>query len=702
MHKPLFILTMLSLALGLAPAACTSPSTKSPVKAEAPLIEKSTMTIADGRLNQVILNNFGRLSDPQLSPDGQQVLYGVSYTSIEQNKSNRELFIIQADGSNNHRITESPKSENNARWYGQRILFLTGGQLWVMDADGQNRTRITGTEQAISEFTLSPTQDKILFVSNVPSGHRPTDINPTLDKATGRYIDQLMYRHWDCFVEEIPHSFVANFDGKRLSEVTDLLEGQPFELPTLPFGGIGELAWSPDGKHIAYSCRKLTDVAYATSTNTDIFVRDLATGTEQNVTEGMMGYDTAPQYAPDGAYLVWCSMERDGYEADKNRLFCMDLATGQKRDLTADFPYNVESITFKPDGKGLYFTSCALGVTQLFEVSLPLGTIRQVTNGRDVSCGSLTIARKADGKDVLIGTIVSLSMPSELASIDPETGAYTQITFENKHLLDQLTMGRVEERWITTTDQKKMLTWVIYPPHFDANKKYPMMLFCAGGPQSTLSQGWSYRWCHQVLAANDYIVILPNRRGTTAFGQEWCEQISGDYAGQNMRDYLSAVDAMTKEPFVDKARVGASGASYGGYSIYYLAGHHDKRFAAFVAHAGIFNTEHMYMETEEIWFPHWDNGGAPWDTNPVATRHYAQSPHKSILKWDTPILITAGELDYRVPVDQAMSAFNAAKLVGVPAEMLLFPDENHWILKPQNSIMWHDVYIAFLNKYLKP
>ncbi len=666
-----------------------------------PIIQKNTVTLSGDLLDPMVLNSFGRVSDPQVSPDGTKILYGVSYTSVEQNKSNRELFVMDLNGQNNRQITRSSKSESNARWLDNNtILFLSGGKLWKMDATGSEAEEIKGTDRPVSEFSLSPKRDRILFISNVKSGIKPTDRYPDLDKASGRIINDLMYRHWDCFVEEIPHSFLASFNGKSLDNVTDILEGLPYDLPTLPFGGIGELCWSPDGTKIAYSCRKLTGVAYAVSTNTDIYLYDVATGAEENLSAGMMGYDTAPVFSPCGKYLVWCSMERDGYEADKNRLMLYSFEDKSIKDLTANFKYNISSASWKTGGEGLYITSCAEGITHVFELNPQNGSFRQITTGR-YDCDPVQQVISPDGVEQLIGSYMSLSMPAELVSINPVSGEYTQLSFENKHILDQLTMGEVEERWITTTDKKKMLTWIIYPPHFDPSRKYPMVLFCAGGPQSALSQSWSYRWCHQLIAANDYIVILPNRRGTTAFGQEWCEQISGDYAGQNMQDYLTAVDHMKREPFVDGKHVGAVGASYGGYSIFYLAGHHEGRFAAFIAHAGIFNTEHMYMETEEVWFPHWDNGGAPWDDNPVARDHYAKSPHKSVQNWDTPILITHGELDYRVPVDQAMAAFNAAKLNGVPAEMLLFPDENHWILKPQNNVLWNRVFFEFLDKYLK-
>ena len=671
--------------------ACT------PQKEAEKIIGKNNPVIENGILTPEILQQFGRISDPQVSPDGTKILYGVSYTDWTENKNNRELFVVNMDGTDNIQITQTQKSESNARWVndGSQIAYLTGGQLWMMNADGTNPVQISDVSAGISEFTLSPDQTKILFISNVPSIKKPKDIYPDLPKATGRMIHDLMYRHWDQWVEEIPHPFVADFDGKKLTNITDILEGTPYECPTLPLSGIEQLSWSPDGTQIAYACRKLTGVAYAKSTNTDIYLYTIATRESKNLTPDMPGYDTDPVFSPDGRHIAWSSMEREGYEADKNRLFVIDLTTGEKTELSKNFAYNIENVSWNRDGQSLYFTSCVNALTHVYQMSFPSGAIRQL------SIGQTDYSGVQQAGDVLISMYRSMFFPNEIVSINPNTGVIQQITFENKHILDQLAESRCEERWITTVDKKSMHTWIIYPPGFDPNKKYPAILLCLGGPQSTLSQGWSYRWNYRMMSAQGYIVILPNRRGTTAFGQEWCEQISGDYSGLNIQDYLSAVDHMKKEPFVDGKRIAAVGASYGGYSVYYLAGVHNKRFSAFIAHAGIFNQSHMYMTTEEIWFPNWDNGGAPWEKNPVAQRHYANSPHLLVDKWDTPILITHGELDYRVPVDQGMAAFNAAKLLGVEAEMLLFPDENHWILKPQNSILWNRTFFNFLEKHLK-
>lgn len=568
-----------------------------------------------------------------------------------------------------------------------------GGKLWKMNSDGSNAVMVGEYENGISEFELSPAQDKILFVSNVKSVQKSKDVWSDLDKGTGRMIDKLMYRHWDHFVEEIPHPFIAQFDGKAITGVTDILEGEPYESPTLPLSGIEQLSWSPDGKKVLYASRKVVGREYAYSTNTDIYLYDIEAKSHENLTEGMLGYDTDPLFAPDGNHIAWISMERPGFEADKHRLFIMNLQTKEKRDLTKDFIYNAETPAWLPDGSGLYFNSCVKAKTGIYHVNIADGAIKQVAGGM-YDFGKVAVAG-----DKLIALYRSMSQPNEIVSVNPANGEYVQISKENEHLLSQIKMGKVEERWIKTVDKKDMHMWVVYPPDFDPAKKYPALLFCMGGPQGTLSQNWSYRWNFQLMAANGYVVILPNRRGTSAFGQEWQDQISGDYIGLNMQDYIYSVNELKKESYIGK--VGAVGASYGGYSVYYLAGIHKGMFSAFVAHAGIFNQEHMYMTTEELWFPHWDNGGAPWDDNPVAKRHYSNSPHKLVKNWNTPILVTHGELDYRVPVDQGMAAFNAAQALGVPSELLLFPDENHWILKPQNSVQWNRVFYRWLDKWLK-
>ncbi|HQB28528.1 MAG TPA: S9 family peptidase, partial [Paludibacter sp.] len=463
-----------------------------------------------------------------------------------------------------------------------------------------------------------------------------------------------------------------------------------------PFGGIKELAWNPDGNTIAYSCRKKTGKDYAISTNTDIYFYDLHGDKSTNITEGMMGYDMNPVFSPDGRYLAWTSMERDGYESDKQRLFILNIESGEKRDLTAAFDQSAESLSWSADSKSIYFVSVWHAVTQIYRADIETSQIVKITEGvHDYQ--SVQYAG-----DQLIGIKCSMSKPHEIYAIDPVTGEETELSYENKSILEQLEMGKIEEQWVTTTDQQQMHMWVVYPPHFDPEKKYPTILYCQGGPQSPVSQFWSYRWNLQLMAANGYIIVAPNRRGLYGFGQEWLEQISGDYGGQNMKDYLTAIDYMAEKPYVDKDRLGCVGASYGGFSVFWLAGHHEKRFKAFIAHAGIFNLEQQYLETEEMWFANWDMGGAYWDKdNTIAQRTYAASPHRTVDKWDTPILIIHGEKDYRILASQGMAAFNAAVLNNVPAQLLIYPDENHWIAKPQNAILWQRTFFSWLDKWLK-
>lgn len=434
---------------------------------------------------------------------------------------------------------------------------------------------------------------------------------------------------------------------------------------------------------------------YSISTNSDLYLYDLDTKSTVNLTEGMMGYDTNPAFSPDGTQLAWLSMEHDGYESDKNRLFIMDMATGTKTDLTADWDYTIDSFGWNPNGQSIYFIAAHQGVTPIFAIDVKT---RQITTVADGVCDYAAIAPV--GESSLVTLRHSMLYPNEVCVIN--NGEVKQISHVNDEIFAQIEMPTVEKRMVPTTDGKLMTTWVVKPPKFDVGKQYPAVLYCQGGPQSAVSQFWSYRWNLALMASNGYVMIAPNRRGLPGFGTEWNAQISGDYGGQNMKDYLSAVDYMKQEPWIDAAHIGAVGASYGGFSVYWLAGNHDGRFACLIAHAGIFNTEAQYLETEEMWFANWDLGGPFWDkNNAVAQRSFASSPHKFVDRWTAPILITHGEYDFRILASQGMMAFNAARLRGVPAEMLIFPDENHWILKPQNAIMWQRVFFRWLDRWLK-
>ena len=664
------------------------------------------LNISNKRMTPEALWAMGRIGGMAVSPDGTKVAYTVSYYSVPQNKSNTEVFVMNADGSDNQQITHTPKGESNVVWTKDgKLRFLSSesgsSQIWEMNADGSGRKQLTDYDGDIEGFAFSPDESKVLFVSQIKTVASTADKYPDLPKATGRIITDLMYKHWDEWVTTAPHPFVADFNN-GLENITDILEGEPYESPMKPFGGMEQLAWSPDGKQIAYTCRKKTGLEYAISTNSDIFIYDIATKQTKNICEEIKGYDTNPQYSPDGQYIAWQSMERDGYESDQNRLFIMNLQTGEKRFVSKAFESNVDEFIWDNNSKGFYFTGVWHGQTHIYNIDIANGDkLTKLTEG-DYDFGTLALCG-----DKLLTKRHSMMMGDEIYQLDKVRSGEAfaevkQMTFENQAIYDQLEMGKVEGRWVKTTDNKEMLVWVIYPPQFDPNKKYPTLLFCEGGPQSPVSQFWSYRWNFQMMAANDYIIVAPNRRGLPGFGNEWNEAISGDYMGQCMKDYLTAIDEVAKEPYVDADRLGCVGASFGGFSVYWLAGNHDKRFKAFIAHDGIFNIDMQYLETEEKWFVNWDLGGPYWDNqNKVAQKTYASSPHLFVDKWDTPILCIHGERDYRILANQAMSAFDAAIMRGVPAELLIYPDENHWVLKPQNGILWQRTFFEWLDKWLK-
>ena len=646
--------------------------------------------------------SLARVGASSLSPDGKTIVYSVGFPNIKENKIRTELFSIASNGTGRRQLTQGIAGLHGARWIqqGRRISYISSEsgepQVWTMAPDGTDRKQVTRIEGGLSDYLFSPDETKLAYIKEISFGKSTKEVYPDLPKATGRIVTDLMYKHWDEWVETIPHIFIASVGNEPITSGKDILEGEPYEAPTKPFGGSEELSWSPDGKTLAYSSRKKTGLEYSLSTNTDIYLYDLASGTTRNITEGNGGYDTHPRFSPDGTKISWISMERDGYEADLKRLFIQELKTGKKTFLTDGFEYDVDETVWSPDSRSIFFLATKHAEAQLWELTLKGRKIRQITTGMhdytslDLQAGKLLAGRQ------------SYTLPTDLYLVDPKTGRADQLTHENKETLDQLNPISVEKRWIKTTDGGNMLVWVILPPNFDKTKKYPALLFCQGGPQSAVSQFFSYRWNMRLMAEQGYIVIAPNRHGVPSFGKAWNEQISGDYSGQNIQDYLTAVDEVKKEPWVDADRLGCVGASYGGYSVFYLAGVHQKRFKAFIAHAGIFNLEMQYMTTEEMWFANWDMGGAPWEKdNAVAQRTFANSPHKLVGNWDTPILVIHGERDYRILAGQGMAAFNAAKLRGIPAELLIYPDENHWILRPQNALLWQRTYFNWLDKYLK-
>ena len=690
-----------------------------------------TSLTTNDRMTPEALWAMGRIGGAAASPDGKTVAYQVGYYSVKQNKSHQMLYTQTADGKQQTVLTTSAKSETDPAWIegGKRIAFLTDGQLWSMAPDGTDRRQLTKSDIDIEGFKFSPDGKKVILIKSLPY-HESIKKNPEdLPLATGRLVTDLNYRHWDHYVESIPHPCVANVTEQGVDEGVDMLKDEPYECPMAPFGGVEQLNWSPDSKFVAYTCRKKTGVNYAVSTDSDIFLYDIATGNTRNLckpadykpvdfdpTKTMktqainhqkedlnMGYDVNPKFSPDGRYIAWQSMARDGYESDRNRLCVYTLADGTKNYVTETFDSNVDDFCWANDSRTLYFIGVWHACENLYQTNLR-GEVKQLTDDW-ADFGSVQLLNNGNK---LLASRHSFQQGDELYVVTPGKDAkktkVQQLTFENKLFYDKLAFGKVQERWVKTTDGKEMQYWVILPPHFDENKKYPTLLFCEGGPQSPVSQFWSYRWNMQIMAANDYVVIAPNRRGLPGFGSEWNEQVSGHWTGQCMDDYLTAIDdAANNLPFVDKDKLGCVGASFGGFSVYYLAGHHNKRFKAFIAHDGAFNLESMYTDTEEAWFSNWEYEDAYWNRDQTnnAKRTYENSPHRFVDKWDTPILCIHGEKDYRINANQGFGAFNAARMRGIPAELLIFPDENHWVLKPQNGILWQRTFFGWLDRWLK-
>ena len=711
----------------------------------------NNVTIQDGKMTPEVLLSLGRLSDPQMSPDGTKILYGVSYTNISKNASCRNLFLCNADGSGRVQLTRYGKSVSNARWSsdGKEIYFLQKGQLWKAPLNGSKlgkKVCISDIPAGISEFKLSPDQNQVLFISTIRNKKftQPADTDPALDKAQAYVTEDLMYRHWDHWVTETPRTYVATLCNGTITPETsmDILAEEPYELPTEPFGGAEQIDWAPDSRHIVYSCRKHMGKEYAFSTNCGIFIYDILTGQTETL-KGDGGYDTDPVWSPDGNHIAWISMARDGYEADAQRIMVCDIEweaadqEGQSfglkatdiRELASCLDRDKSGLFWTPDSRKLYFNSLDNGTQKIFSVTLEDSLCQITGNDEPYDFFSpFAISESSEGA-MLYASNYCLNRPVELIKVEEKGEAaatWCQITDENKWIFDQLETPTSESVHVETVDGKQMQCWVLYPPKFDENKVYPAIEIVLGGPQGTNSQDWSYRWCYRLMAQQGYIVILPNRRGTTAFGQEWKEQISGDYCGLNMQDYLCAGRWIKSKPYVGK--LACVGASYGGYSAYMLEGLHGDLYDCFIAHAGIFNEKQMWFTTEESWFANWDGGGlaeyayepgqtgpkgdgitfggmqqagAPYATTALAQRHYASDPSCNITKWHTPILCIHGMMDFRIPYEQGMAAFNAAQMMGVPSKLVIFPEECHWILQPQNSLFWHRNVYDWLDRWCK-
>ncbi|MGB3005196.1 MAG: S9 family peptidase [Chitinophagaceae bacterium] len=619
---------------------------------------------SQNHLTPELLWKLNRVSGLGTSKDGKYVVYSVGTPDMDANKIKRKSYIIPIAGGNPVEITNADSLLNDKN----------------ISPDGN--------------YNISNKEVKLKNVFG-------SDFYPELSKTNTYIYDNLSNRHWDTWEDgKFDHVFLSKLENGKPVQVKDLMPNEPYDCPQKPFGGDEDYVWSPDGKYIVYCTKKKYGVDYAVSTNTDLYQYNIATGETRNLTEGMKGYDQNPQFNQKGA-LAWLSMRRDGYEADKQDIIVSNgivkINLTQQRD-----DIHVEGFRWSDDGSEIYFWAPTNGTMQLFAVNYPGLTkmavvIRQITKG-DFDINNII---GQSGK-MLVVARNDMNHASELYTVDIITGNLTQLTHTNDAIYNSIGLCKTERRWVPTTDGKKMLVWVVYPPDFDAVKKYPTLLYCQGGPQSPLTQFYSFRWNLQLMASNGYIVVAPNRRGMPGHGTKWNEDISKDHGGQAMKDYFSAIDALSKEKFVDKNRIGCIGASYGGYSVFMLAGIHNNRFKSFIAHDGIFDTRSMYGTTEELWFPNWDYGGAYWDKKNVAAQktHIKQNPINYVDKWNTPILVIHGGKDYRVPAEQGMQAFQAAQLRGIKSRFLYLPEENHWVLSPQNGLVWQREFYKWLQETL--
>ena len=691
--------------------SCTTEPQPQPLNIDNQL---SAEEISAAKFTPDVMWKMGRLASATLSPDGSKALYAITRYNMAENRGLSQIYVRDMATGNEVALTDNSSNNNDPQWSadGSKIYFTSNRsgsmQLWLMATDGSSAKQITDIEGGIEGYGVAPSGDKLFYVKKVHAADtKSSDIHKDMDKSKARIYDDLMARHWDYWDEgDYSHIFVADLTADGVKKDKDIIgEKSAWDAPLAPYFDTAEIAWSNDGKKLAYTCKPLTGTEYAVSTDSDIFIYNTEDGSTLNINKiktnaGMrimefVGYDRYPVWSPDDKQLAFCSMATPGYESDKDRLFVYDLASKEHTYLTPDFDHSASNVIWK-DAKTLYFLSAIEGTQQVCKVATDNAKVDVITSG-DHDIASMSIAG-----DKCLTTLMTISRDKELYDVNLADGKLTQLSKINAHVYDNVKMGKVEKRMVKTTDGKEMLTWVILPPDFDPAKKYPTLLYCEGGPQSVVSQGWSYRWNFQLMASQGYVVVAPNRRGCPSFGSEWREQISGDYSGQNIKDYLAAIDEVAKEPWCDKEHLGCVGASYGGYSVYYLAGNHDGRFKAFISHCGIFNFESMYGETEELFFINHDYGGNYWDkSNAIAQRSYANSPHKFVQKWDTPILIITGEFDFRIPFTQSMQAFTAARLMGVDARLVEFENEAHQVFKPQNSIVWNREFFGWLDKYLK-
>ncbi len=676
------------------------------------MIQPVKLTAQSTRLTPEKLWALGRISDPQVSPDGNWVLYGVTKYNIRENNSKRTLYITSLKTGDTRVVRDLAGSAYNARWRpdGKKIGFLSAKsgsmQLWEMNINGDELMQVTSFDLPIDNFDYAPDMKHISFTMNIKLDQSVADMYPDLPKANAKIINDLMYRHWDQWKgETYSHVCIIKYeDGKVIGAIKDVMKDEKYDCPMKPFDGPEDIAWSPDGNSLAYVCKKYTGKEYAINTNSDIYWYDIPSGVTIDISKDNQGYDLLPSFSPDGTKIAWLSMLQPGHESAQHEIKIFDVKTGGIKLLTENFDRDIVSCSWDKNNKILYFIACTDGTQQVYTLDLGSTVFEKIDEKKadikPLTRGAHDITSIQPIGHSLIAGVMSMSEPERIYSIETNDGTMQPLTHVNDSIWDPIQKGKVEKRIIKTIDGKNMLVWIIYPPDFNPQRKYPCLLYCQGGPQSQVSQFFSYRWNFQIMAANGYVIVAPNRRGLPGFGAEWNNEISGDWGGLAMKDYLTAIDSVSVEPYIDRSNLGAVGASFGGYSVYYLAGIHNNRFKAFIAHDGIFDIQSWYGSTEEMFFANWDLNGPYWnDPQPVSYTKF--SPINFVRNWNTPMLIVQGGRDYRVPDTQAFEAFNALQLRGIPSKLLYFPDENHWVTSPQDGILWQRVFFDWLDKWLK-
>ncbi len=661
------------------------------------------------RMTPELLWKLGRVGNVAMSPDGKRIAYTVKRYELKENKGKSTLYVKDIASGSLRSLVADWKSIGDVQFapspFGERIYLsgLSGNdedakpQAWAVNPQDGGIYQVTDVDEGIANLKVDPTGKRLAFTVDIKLDDEVSELYEDLPDADARIIDSLMFRHWNAWHDyKYSHLHLADLDDQgRAEQATDLMKDRRVDCPVPPFGGREQIAWSPDGSEIAFTIKDVDN--WAESTNSDVFVVDIKQPSNaKNISTSMEGYDNNPVYSPDGRFLAFHSMARPGFESDRNRIMIYDRASGQLSEATAGLDQTAHAATWAPDSQHLYFTSEHEGTVQVYRISRSGGR-----SADQISRGQFNWSLHGvhpDGSTALV-SFMSMLRPTELAILDLTDGDSQTVTDVNGDIYEHLELPKIEQRWVEATDGKKIHCWVISPPDFDRNKKWPMLTYCQGGPQGQIGQWFSYRWNFHLMAANGYVVLAPNRRGLPGFGRQWNDQISGDWGGQAMSDILSTTDAMLAEDYIDKKHIAAVGASFGGYTVYWLMGQHQDRFACMIAHCGVFNLESMYGSTEELFFVNWDLGGPYWKSPKVQRDYNRFSPHRFVKDWKTPLLVIHGEKDFRVPVTQGIEAFTAAQLKKVPSRFLYFPEEGHWVQGPQNGVLWHRIFFDWLERY---